>query len=153
MNPVPSPAEALAEIERTQQKSYAGQRLPLWWLPSVVGLITIVSIAMELHGTVRSVLLIVAGLGLVAMTALLAYRMRVKSRLQVWTPRAAGWLLVWVLPIFVLLGATPPLVWLVTDSAIWPKIISWVVVSLYGVLTLRWAERRMMADTKGKVTQ
>ncbi|RFU41017.1 hypothetical protein DZF91_14090 [Actinomadura logoneensis] len=154
MNSVPpSPAEALAEIERTQRKAYAGQRLPLWRLPTVVALVTVVSIAMDLHGTTRTVLLVAAALGLAAMTALLTHRVRVKARRQSWTPRAAGRLVAWLAPIFVLIGLTPPLVWLATDSVIWPKIISGVLVSLYGVLTLRWVERRMTADTKGKVAQ
>ncbi|MFC5186700.1 hypothetical protein [Actinomadura harenae] len=153
MNHVPSPAEALAEIERAQQKAYAGQRLPLWWLPCVVALVTVVSIAFELHGATRSALLAAAALGLAAMTAVLARRVRVKSRRQIWTPRAAAWTIGWVAPFFVLFGVTPPLVWLVTDSAIWPKIVSGVVVSLYGVMTLRWAERQIMAGTKGKVAQ
>ncbi|WP_026412440.1 hypothetical protein [Actinomadura oligospora] len=153
MDRMPNAAEALAEIERTQQKAFAGQRLPLWWLPAVVALITVVSIAFDLHGATRSVLLIGAALGLAVMTAVLALRARVKSRRQVWTPRAAAWASAWLLSFFVLFGVTPPLVWLVTDSAIWPKIISGVVVSLYGVMTIRWAERQIMADTQGKVAQ
>ncbi|MEV5573582.1 hypothetical protein AB0L06_26370 [Spirillospora sp. NPDC052269] len=153
MDRVPSPAEALAEIERTQRKGYAGQRLPIWWLPAVVALITVLSTAFELHGAARSVLLVAVALGLAVMTAVLAHRVRVKSRRQVWTPRATAWLVAWVVPFLVLFGITPPLVWLVTDSAIWPKIISGIAVSLYGVLTLRWAERQIMAGAKGKVAQ
>lgn len=153
MDRAPSPAEALAEIERTQRRALEEQRVPLWWLPSVVALLETVSIAFEVHGTPRTVLLIASAVGLAAMTALLAHRVRVKSRRQTWTPRSAGWLLVWLVPFFVLFGVTPPLVWLVTDSAIWPKIISGVVVSLYGVVTIRWAERQMKAGASGKVAQ
>ncbi|MFC4908730.1 hypothetical protein [Actinomadura gamaensis] len=151
MDRMPSPAEALAEIERAQRKAYAGQRLPLWWMPGVVALITVLSIAFELHGTTRAVLLVATAIGLAAMTAALAHRVRVKRRRQPWTPRAAAWTIAWILPVFVLFGVTPPIVWLFTDSAIWPRIISGVVVALYGAMSVRWAERHIMLDTQGKV--
>ena len=55
---VPSPAEALAEIQRTQRAAYARQRLPLWYVPAFLGAITLVGIGTELHGTARGAVFI-----------------------------------------------------------------------------------------------
>ncbi|WP_243716846.1 hypothetical protein [Actinomadura darangshiensis] len=145
MNDFSTADDALAEIERTQQRAYAGQRLPLWYLPGVVGLGTVAGIAAEVDGTAQIVLTVLGVVGLAALTALLASRTRIKFRQRTWTVRAGAWMAAWFVSALVLWGVVPLLIGLFTDSDVWQKAIAGVVTAAYTAATTRPAENRMFA--------
>ncbi|GAA4609097.1 hypothetical protein GCM10023195_36340 [Actinoallomurus liliacearum] len=153
MDHVPSPAEALAEIERTQQRAYATQRLSLWYLPSVIALVTIAAIAVELDGAAQIVLTVADVAGLGALTATLAARMRVKWRPGTWTVGAGVWMALWLLSICAVWGVVPVVVGSFADSALWQKAIAGVVTAIYAAATTRWVENQVLAHSAGKVVR
>lgn len=146
-------AEALAEIERTQRQAYAGQRLPIWYLPGVVALVTTASIASDVDGAPRIALTVAAVAGLCALVAALSARMRIKFRPHTWTPKAAALMALWITSLFAVWGVVPLAVGAFTDSSVWQHVIAGVVTAGYAAATTRWAESQTLARLSGKVAR
>lgn len=153
MNDFTNAAEALAAIEQTQQRAYADQRLPTWYLPGVVALVTTAAIASEVDGTAQIVLTVGAVAGILALVAALSAGLRIKFRPRTWTPKAAALMALWIASIFAVWGAVPLVVGAFTDSTVWQMAIAGVVTALYAAATTRPAENRMLARLAGKVTR
>lgn len=153
MEATPNPADALSEIERVQQKAYADQRIPLWYLPGVVALVTVAAVAAELDGTTQIVLTVADVAGLAALTATLATRMRVRWRPGTWTVNAGVRMALWLASVFGVWGLVPLLVDPVTGSVVWQKAVAGVVTALYAAATTRWAEDQVLAHSAGRVVQ
>lgn len=153
MDRTPDPAEALAEIQRTRQRAMAAQRLPLWYTPSLVALVTAVAVGAELGGAPRIALTAAAAAGLAALTAALASRVRVKWRPRTWTVGAGTWMALWIVSVFAVWGLVPLLVGAVTDSAAWQKAVAGAVTAVYAAATTRWIEDQVLARTAGKVAR
>ena len=153
MNDATNAAETLAEIERAQQRAYAGQRLPLWYLPGVIALVTTASIASDLDGTPQIALTVAAVAGLVALVAALSSRIRIKFRPHTWTPKAATLMALWIASLFVVWGVVLLAIGAVTDSAVWQDAIAGVVTAGYAAATTRWAENQMLTRLSGKVAR
>ncbi|MGY1578809.1 hypothetical protein [Streptomyces sp. MN13] len=149
----PDPAGVLAEIERVQQKGYADQRLPLWYLPSVVVLVTVAAIATELDGAAQIVLTVADVAGIAALTGTLAARMRVRWRPRTWTVNAGVRMALWMASICGVWGLVPVIVDGFVESTIWQKVIAGVVAALYTAATNRWAENQVLAHSTGRVVR
>lgn len=144
------PAEALAEIERTQQKAYARQGLPLWYAPGYIGVLTLWRIGEDGTGRVVGVLSSLgAAVGFALLVALLVRQVRVRWTLATWTRSAAmvalGWvalLLLTALGVYVLAAAVDePLRKLLTGGA----------AMLVATVTTRPMERLVLRHSQGKV--
>ncbi|MGI5323848.1 hypothetical protein [Actinomadura nitritigenes] len=153
MDRTPNPAEALAEIQRTQQRAMAAQRLPVWYTPSLVALVTAAAVGAELGGTPQIALTVAAVAGLAALTAALASRVRVKWRPHTWTPAAGTRMALWIVSVLAVWGVVPLVVGAVTDSAAWQKAVAGAVTALYAAATTRWIEKQVLAHTAGKVAR
>ncbi|MEF9903903.1 hypothetical protein [Streptomyces sp. P9-A2] len=150
MDATPTPADALSEIQRVQQKAYAEQRLPAWYMPGVVALVTMAAVAGELGGTARIVLILVEVAGLAALTATLATRMRVRWRPRTWTVNAGVRMLLWLVSILVVWGIVPAITRSFTDSAVWQKVLAGAVAAVYAAVTTRWVENQVLAHSAGR---
>ncbi|MFG2018422.1 hypothetical protein [Actinomadura geliboluensis] len=146
-------SEALAAIERTQQRAYADQRLPVWYLPGVIGLGTAAAVGAELDGAAQVGLTAAAVAGLLGLVAALSARTRIRFRPHTWTPKAGALMALWITSIFVVWGVVPPLVGLVTDSGGWQKAVAGAVAAAYSAATLRRAETMVFARLAGKVAR
>ncbi|QKW39805.1 hypothetical protein HUT06_42040 [Actinomadura sp. NAK00032] len=146
-------AEALAAIERTQQQAYADQRLPMWYLPGVIGLATAAAVATELDGSAQAGLTAAAVAGLLGLVAALSSRTRIRFRPGTWTPKAGAVMALWIISIFVVWGVVPLLVGLAADSGVWQKAVAGVVAAAYSAATLRRAETMVFARLAGKVAR
>jgi hypothetical protein len=153
MDTTPNPADALAEIERVQQKGYADQRLPLWYLPGVIALVTAAAIATELDGAAQIALTLAVVAGLAALTGTLAARMRVRWRPRTWTVNAGVRMALWLVSICGVWGLVPVIVDSFVESTIWQKAVAGVVTALYTTATTRWAENQVLAHSTGKVVR
>ncbi|WP_018654685.1 hypothetical protein [Actinomadura flavalba] len=153
MNTMPTASETLAEIQRVQCAGYAGQRLPRWYAPGLIGLVTLAGVATEVHGAVRAALWLVAAGWLAVFAGALWSRTRVKWRSRPWTPRATARMGLWVLSLLVVCGVVPPVVYQFTGSHIWPRVVTGVVVAVYAAATMRWAERRAHSALEEPVTR
>lgn len=153
MNDFTNAAEALAAIEQTQQRAYADQRLPLWYVPGVVALGTTAAVASEVDGTAQIALTAAAVAGLLALVATLSARMRIRFRPRTWTPKAGALMALWIASLFVVWGVVPLIVGAFTDSAVWQKAIAGVVTAVYAVATTRPAENLVLARLAGKVAR
>ncbi|MGW4025902.1 hypothetical protein [Streptomyces sp. NPDC005009] len=153
MDATPNPADTLSEIERVQQKAYAAQRLPLWYLPGTVALVTVAAIAAELDGTAQIVLTVADVAGLALLTGALAARMRVRWRPRTWTVNAGVRTALWFVSIFAVWGLVPLVAGSFTDSAIWQKAVAGAVTALYAAATTRWAEDQVLAHSAGRVVR
>ncbi|MFD7865289.1 hypothetical protein [Streptomyces sp. NPDC059783] len=153
MDTPPNAADALAEIDRVQRGAYAGQRLPLWYLPGVIALVTTAGIASDQDGTAQAVLTSAAVVGLAVLTGTLAARTRVRWRARTWTVSAGVRMLLWMASICVVWGIVPPAVGTLTGSAAWQKAVAGVVAALYAAATTRWAEDQVTAHAAGAVVR
>ncbi|WP_396449413.1 hypothetical protein [Actinomadura sp.] len=153
MNEFTDPADALAAIERTQQRAYAGQRLPLWYVPGVVSLGTAAAIAAEADGAARIALSVAAVAGIGALVGALSARIRIKFRPRAWTPKAAALMALWIASLFAVWGAVPLAAGVFTGSAVWQKAIAGAVTAGYALATTRWAEDLVLARLAGKVVR
>ncbi|NVI88506.1 hypothetical protein [Actinomadura sp. BRA 177] len=153
MNDFSNPAEALAEIERTQQRAYADQRLPVWYLPGVIGLGTVAAIAAEVDGAVQIVLTVAAVAGIGALVAALSAGLRIKFRPKTWTPKAGALMALWIASIFVVWGVVPLIVGAFTDSGVWQKAVAGAVAAGYAAATTRRAEDLVLPLLAGKVAR
>lgn len=153
MDATPNPADALSEIERIQQKAYADQRLPLWYLPGVIALVTGSAIAAEEDGTVRIVLTVAVVAGLALLTGTLAARMRVRWRPRTWTVNAGVRMALWFLSIFAVWGLVLVVADPFADSVVWRKAVAGVVTAAYAAATTRWAENQVLAHSTGRVVR
>jgi hypothetical protein len=150
---VPSPAEALAEIERTQRAAYTRQRIPIWYIPAFLGAITLVGVGTELHGAARAA----ATAGGVLAIAAAAYGMgrgvRVRWRARTWTPAAAAELGAWALSILVVIGLTGVVMGAVHYEPVLQRVVIGLVAAVYSAATVRWIEGRVLARTAGRVVR
>ncbi|MEV5885746.1 hypothetical protein AB0L74_24030 [Streptomyces sp. NPDC052020] len=153
MDNTPDAARTLAEIERVQQKAYADQRLPSWYLPGTVALVTTAVIAVELDGTARIALSLAEVAGLGALTAALAARARVRWRLHTWTVSAGIRMALWMASILAVWGLTAVITGTLTGSALWRKVLAGLVAAAYTAATTRWAENQVLAHSTGKVAR
>ncbi|MGW2656454.1 hypothetical protein ACWC1D_22695 [Streptomyces sp. NPDC001478] len=153
MDTPPNAADALAEIDRVQRRAYAGQRLPLWYLPGVIVLVTTAGVASGQDGAARAVLTSAAVVGLAVLTATLAARTRVRWRARTWTVSAGIRMLLWMASICVVWGVVPLAVGTLTDSTVWQKAVAGVVAALYAAATTRWAEDQVAAHSSGAVVR
>jgi hypothetical protein len=153
MNSTHDPAETLAEIQRTQQKAYAAQRLPRWYLPGIIALVTAAAIAAELDGTAQIVLTIADVAGLAALTAALATRTRVKWRPHTWTLNAGVRMALWIVSIFAVWGVVPVATGSFIDSGPVQKALAGVVTALYAAATTRWIEDQVAVHSARKVAR
>ncbi|SNT36032.1 hypothetical protein SAMN05443665_102544 [Actinomadura meyerae] len=146
-------AEALAAIERTQQRAYADQRLPVWYLPGVVALGTAAAVATELDGAAQAAVTGVAVAGLLGLVYALSARTRIKFRPRTWTPKAAAVMALWIASIFAVWGVVPLAAGLATGSGVWQKVLAGAVTAAYSAATLRRAEDMVFARLAGKVVR
>ncbi|CND44015.1 Uncharacterised protein [Mycobacterium tuberculosis] len=153
MNDFTNAAEALAAIEQTQQRAYAEQRLPRWYVPGVVALGTTAAIASEVDGTAQIVLTLGAVAGILALVVALSTGLRIKFRPRTWTPKAATLMALWITSLFVVWGVVPLAVGAFTGSAVWQKAIAGAVTALYAAATTRPVENLVLARLAGKVTR
>jgi hypothetical protein len=150
---VPSPAEALAEIERTQRTAYARQRLPLWYVPAFLGAITLVGIGGELHGAARAAATVGGVLAIVAAAYAMGRGMRVRWKARTWTFAAGAEFGAWVLSILVVIALTGLVVGAVHYHPILQRVVIGLVAAAYSGATVRWIEGRVRARTSGKVVR
>ena len=150
---VPSPAEALAEIQRTQRAAYARQRLPLWYVPAFLGAITLVGIGTELHGTARGAVLLAGGLVSAATVYGLSRSVRVRWRARTWTLAAGAEFGAWAISIAVVMSVTGLVIGLIHYQPILQRAVIGLVAAAYSAATLRWIERRVIARAGGKLTR
>ncbi|MFA1546622.1 hypothetical protein [Actinomadura chokoriensis] len=153
MNDFTEAADALAEIERTQQRAYADQRLPVWHVPSVVLVGSAVGVGTELDGMPRTLLMTAAAVGLTTLTLMLSARTRIKFRPRTWTPQAGALMALWITSIFVIWGVVPLAAGAFTDSGVWQKTLAGLVTAGYTAATTRWAEDLVRARLAGKVVR
>ncbi|MBO2457995.1 hypothetical protein [Actinomadura violacea] len=153
MEQPPAPADALAEIQRTQRQAMAAQRLPVWYAPSVVALGTAAAVGAELGGTAQKALTIAAAAGLAALTAALAARVRVKWRASTWTLSAGTRMALWIVSVLAVWGVVPLIAGTATDSAAWQKAAAGLVTALYAAATTRWIEKQVQAHSGGRVVR
>lgn len=153
MNDFTNAADALSAIERTQQRAYADQRLPMWYLPGVITLGTTAAIASDVDGTAQIVLTALAVAGLLGLVVALSTRMRIKFRPRTWTPKAGTLMALWIASLFVVWGVVPLIVGVFSDSAVWQKAIAGVVTAAYAAATTRPAENLVLARLAGKVAR
>ncbi|WP_131741998.1 hypothetical protein [Actinomadura roseirufa] len=148
-----SPAEALAEIQRTQRSAYAHQHLPIWYTPAFIAAVTLLGIGTELHGAARSGTLAAAALVLGLAVAGLSRTTRVRWRARTWTLAAGAEFGAWVASIAVVMGVTGLAIGAADYEPILQRAVIGLVGAAYSALTLRWIERRVLARTAGKVVR
>ncbi|MGW3679823.1 hypothetical protein [Streptomyces prasinus] len=153
MDVTPNPADALSEIRRVQQKAYGDQRLPLWYMPGVVVLVTAAVIAAERDGVAWLVFLVANGAGLGAMSGALSARVRVIWRPGTWAVDAGVRPALWIISCFSLWGIVLVVAGSATDSAIWQKAVAGAVTALYTAATTRWVENRVLAHSAREVVR
>ncbi|HEU5157927.1 MAG TPA: hypothetical protein VFU43_13105 [Streptosporangiaceae bacterium] len=148
---VPSPAEALAEIERTQRAAYSRRRIPIWYVPAVVGAITLLGVGTELHGPARGVTIATGGLAMAAAVYGLSRSMRVRWKARAWTLAAGAEFGAWAVSIGVVMSLTGLIIGAIHFQPVVQRVAIGVAAAVYSVATLRWIERRVIARTAGKV--
>ncbi len=146
------PAEALAEIERTQQKAYTEQRLPLWYAPGFVAVMTCGQIGMDSENLVVNVLCaLAAAAGLGALFALLMRGSRVRWAASSWSLPAllvyASWL---VLGVVTAVG-----VHTLADALDepWRKLLAGAVTMAVLLVTTRPMENLVLRYSRGRVAK
>ncbi|WP_106399587.1 hypothetical protein [Actinocorallia populi] len=146
------PAEALAEIERTQQKAYAEQKLPLWYAPGFAGLMTFGQIGLDAESPlVNGLSALVAAAGFGALVALLTRQSRVRWTPNAWSPPAMlvflGWALLGVAAGFGVHAMASGL-----DEP-WRKVLAGGVAMVLLGVTTRPMERLVLHYSKGRVAK
>lgn len=148
---VPSPAEALAEIERTQRVAHTRRRTPIWYAPALIGAITLLGVGTELDGAARSVAIAAGGLIIAAAVYALSRSMRVRWKARPWTLAAGAEFGAWVVSIGVVMSITGLIIGAIHYQPVLQRVAIGVVAAVYSITTLRWIERRVIARTAGKV--
>ncbi|MFB4313676.1 hypothetical protein [Actinomadura sp. 21ATH] len=91
-----SPAEALARIGQTQQKAFERHRVPLWYIPGLVAVVTLFEIALDYDELWINLVGTVAGIAALAgLVVLVRTRNRITWHVSTWTPRTLAVYLVW----------------------------------------------------------
>ncbi|GAA3498122.1 hypothetical protein GCM10019016_052250 [Streptomyces prasinosporus] len=153
MDAAPDPADALAEIERVQQKAYADQRLPLWYMPGVIALAGAAAVAAELDGVAWLVLVVADIAGVGALTAALAARVRVRWRPGTWTVSASVRMVLWLVSILAVCWLALVAVGSAGGSAVWQRAAAGAAAALYTAATTRWVENQVLAHSAGRVVR
>ncbi|MEO3782201.1 hypothetical protein ABGB12_02650 [Actinocorallia sp. B10E7] len=146
------PAEALAEIERTQQKTRAEQRLPLWYAPAYVALLTFGQIGMDSENI--AVNLVCSGVAIIGFLTLIWLEFRL-SRVR-WAVSTSDVPAMAVYTAWALLGvATAIGVHTLADGLDepWRKVLAGGVTMVLMAATTRPTERLVLHRAKGRVTK
>jgi hypothetical protein len=143
--------QALAEIERTQRAAYTRQRLPIWYAPTLIGAITLLGVATELHGAARAAAIAAGGFVIAVAVSGLSRSMRVRWKARPWTLAAGAEFGAWVVSIAVVMSLTGLIIGVIHYQPILQRVVIGVVAAIYSIATLRWIERRVIARTAGKV--
>jgi hypothetical protein len=146
------PAEALAEIERTQQKAYAEQRMPLWYAPGFAMVMTVGQIGLDSENLVVNALCALASAaGIGALFALLVRRSRVRWASSSWSLPAVlvylGWALLGVAAAFGVHALADAL-----DQP-WRKLAAGAVAAVLLLATTRPMENLVLHYSKGRVAK
>jgi hypothetical protein len=149
----PSPAEALAEIERTQRAAYTRQRFPIWYVPAFIAAITLLGIGTELHGAARSATIAAGGLVIMAAVYGMSRNMRVRWKARGWTLAAGAEFGAWAVSIAVVMSITGLVIGMIHYQPILQRVVIGLVAAAYSAATLRWIERRVIARTAGRVVR
>jgi hypothetical protein len=93
-----NPADALAQIEQTQQKAFAEQRIPVWYFGSIAAAETAYQLSLDTDSTPLKVIVgLISILTIAALARILVSRSKVRWSRQSWTRQAATACLGWIL--------------------------------------------------------
>lgn len=147
-----SPAEALARIEQTQQKAYARQRLPLWYAPSMIAVITFMRIAFDSDDkllNLGSLVLALAAFG--AIVAVLKAKAKVMWTPATWTGPALTAYVAWAALIAAVGFGTHALASSVDEP--WRKLLAGLIAIIAVTATTRPVEQLILHLSQGKVAR
>jgi hypothetical protein len=147
----PSPAEALAEIERTQRAAYTRQCTPIWYVPALIGAITLLGIGTEVHGVARVVTIAAGGIIITAAVHSLSRGMRVRWKSRTWTLAAGAEFGAWMVSIAVVMSIAGLVIGAIYYQPVLQRVVIGVVAAVYSIATQRWIERRVIARTAGNI--
>lgn len=93
-----NPADALTQIEQTQQKAFAEQRMPVWYFGGIAAVETTFQLGFDIDSPVLQVIVFLLSLlALGALVALLADRSKVRWSWKSWSRGASTVFLGWIL--------------------------------------------------------